>query len=114
MKKSVVSRVLIRASHSLVLSDERSEAPHGHHYGLDIYWKSAPKELEGALDWFEQEVTQQLDGKRLNEFFKQSSGEGILEWIAEKIEASPYRTFIKKIGLKETQKNYFELVLATD
>lgn len=100
-------------------------AGHGHNYGLDVWVEGAPDPQTGfiispqLLDALvETEVYQRFDHKHLNVDCPEFSDAGlvptsenlarlIFELLGRKLSAEGYK--LARIGLRETQKNYFEV-----
>lgn len=100
-------------------------AGHGHNFQLSVWVEGAPEAQSGFIinpqlldDIVEQEVYQRFDHRHLNEDCKEFFGNGlvptsenlalvIFKLMQDRLSKEGYR--LSKIGLQETQKNYFEV-----
>src|SRR4051812_43814317 len=101
---ALTRRYSFRGVHSLTTGVHR-EKLHGHQYYLEVSFRGLPEEEVSRL--VETEVIAQLDGRDLTAQIFPATGEKIVEWIDERLRASPIGTQILAVCLQETRKNRF-------
>ncbi len=93
-----------RAVHSLNTGTHREQL-HGHEYALEI--STSRSDWKGLDEMLNSWVHSQLEGRDLSILVEHATGEVLVEWIHERLAASPIGPDLLGVALQETRKNRF-------
>lgn len=104
----------LRAAHTLKIcgdSKKMAQNLHGHTYGLTWKLQAKPEEQKDLFIQLDELVYEKIllpyQGKILNDFFENTSAEGLVQAFFEIMKKSKIKKHLICLHLQETQANYF-------